>query len=118
MKLNYFAFIKKLFLFTIIVVVLGTGVTYLLPHEYISPAIPFLYIFFFAATMLVHYVLLQVSVKKVGNFVNYFMLMTFGKFIFFLSIVLLYALVRREDAAQFIIPCFMTIIRNNCWIIT
>jgi hypothetical protein len=89
------------------VVVLGTGVTYLLPHEYISPAIPFLYIFFFAATMLVHYVLLQVSVKKVGNFVNYFMLMTFGKFIFFLSIVLLYALVRREDAAQFIIAFFI-----------
>ena len=38
--------------------------------------------------MLVHYVLLQVSVKKAGSFINYFMLMTFGKLIFFLSIVM------------------------------
>jgi len=107
MKLNYFAFIKKLFLFTIILAIPGTGAIYLLPAKYVSPSIPFLYVFFFAATMLVHYVLLQVSVKKAGSFINYFMLMTFGKLIFFLSIVMVYALIRREDAAQFIIAFFI-----------
>ena len=107
MKLNYLVFLKKLFLFTIILAIIGTGTVYLLPDEYVSPSIPFLYVFFFSATMLVHYVLLQVSVKKAGSFINYFMLMTFGKLIFFLSIVMLYALIRREDAAQFIIAFFI-----------
>ena len=107
MKLNYLAFLKKLIIYTLILAVAGFGVTYLLPDNYISPTLPFLYVFFFSATLLVHYVLLQVSLKKASSFVNYFMLMTFGKLIFFLSIVMAYALLRREDAAQFIIAFFI-----------
>lgn len=107
MKLNYLAFLKKLIIYTLILAVAGFGVTLLLPDNYISPTLPFLYVFFFSATLLVHYVLLQVSLKKASSFVNYFMLMTFGKLIFFLSIVMAYALLRREDAAQFIIAFFI-----------
>ena len=107
MKLNYLAFLKKLIIYTLILAVAGFGVTYLLPDNYISPTLPFLYVFFFSATLLVHYVLLQVSLKKASSFINYFMLMTFGKLIFFLSIVMTYALLRREDAAQFIIAFFI-----------
>ena len=106
MKLNYLAFIKKLFLYTVFIAVIGAAAAYLLPANYITPTLPFLYVFFFAATLLVHYVLLQVSLKKASSFINYFMLLTFGKLIFFLSIVLAYALLRREDAAQFIIAFF------------
>ena len=107
MKLNYLAFIKKLFLYTVFIAVIGVAAAYLLPANYITPTLPFLYVFFFAATLLVHYVLLQVSLKKASSFINYFMLLTFGKLIFFLSIVLAYALLRREDAAQFIIAFFV-----------
>ena len=107
MKLNYLAFIKKLFLYTVFIAVIGAAAAYLLPANYITPTLPFLYVFFFAATLLVHYVLLQVSLKKASSFINYFMLLTFGKLIFFLSIVLAYALLRREDAAQFIIAFFV-----------
>ena len=106
MQLNYLAFFKKLFIFTIILALIGTGIVYLIPDHFVSPTIPFLYLFFFSATMVVHYVLLQVSLKKASSFVNYFMLLTFGKLIFFLSIVMLYALLRREDATQFIIAFF------------
>ena len=107
MKLNYLAFLKKLFIYTLILAAVGVGVAYLLPDNYITPTLPFLYVFFFSATLLVHYVLLQVSLKKASSFINYFMLMTFGKLIFFLSIVMAYALLRREDAAQFIIAFFI-----------
>lgn len=107
MKLNYLAFIKRLFIFTLILAVAVTGITYLLPASYITPTLPYLFVFFFSATLLVHYVLLQVAMKKVSSFVNYFMLLTFGKLIFFLSIVMAYALLRREDAAQFIIAFFV-----------
>ena len=107
MKLNYLIFLKKLIIYTLVLAFVGFGVTYLLPDNYISPTLPFLYVFFFSATLLVHYVLLQVSLKKASSFINYFMLMTFGKLIFFLSIVMTYALLRREDAAQFIIAFFI-----------
>ncbi len=107
MKFNYHSFLKKLIIFTLVVAAAGTLVAYLLPQEYITPTLPFLYVFFFASTLLVHYVLLQVSLKKVSSFINFFMLLTFGKLIFFLSIVLVYALLRREDAAQFIIAFFI-----------
>lgn len=106
MQLNYLAFIKRLFVFTIILAIIGTGIAYLLPDKYVSPTLPFLFLFFFSATMVVHYVLLQVSLKKASSFINYFMLLTFGKLIFFLSIVMLYALLRREDATQFILAFF------------
>lgn len=107
MKLNYLDFIKSLFLYTLILAAIGYGIVYLLPDEYVTPTLPFLYLFFFSATLLVHYVLLKVAQKRTANFINYFMLLTFGKLIFFLSIVLLYALLRREDAAQFIITFFV-----------
>lgn len=107
MKLNYLAFTRKLFLFTVVVALFVSIVAYFLPENYVTPTLPYLFVFFFSATMVVHYVLLQVSLKKTGSFVNYFMLMTFGKLIFFLSIVMAYALLRREDAAQFIISFFV-----------
>lgn len=107
MKLNYTTFLKKLFLFTLILALLGTGVAYLLPDEFVSPTLPYLYVFFFSATLLVHFVLLQVAVKKASSFVNYFMLLTFGKLMFFLTIVLVYALARKEDAVQFILAFFI-----------
>ena len=107
MKLNYIDFVKKLFIYTLIIVVIGTGISWMLPAGYITPTLPFLYVFFFSATMVVHYVLLQVSLKKASSFINYFMLLTFGKLIFFLSIVLAYGLLRREDAAPFTIAFFI-----------
>ena len=106
MKLNYYTFLKKLFLYTVVLVALGVLIIYFLPPNYISPTIPYLYVFFFSVTMLVHYILLQVSIKKAANFINYFMLLTFGKLIFFLSVVLAYALINRDDLVQFVVAFF------------
>lgn len=107
MSLNYVSFTKKLIVFTLIVAAVGSGIAYLLPDQYVTPTLPFLYVFFFAVTLLIHYVLLQVSVKRAASFINYFMLLTFGKLMFLLSIVLVYALVRREDATSFIMAFFI-----------
>lgn len=107
MSLNYISFTKKLLVFTLILAACGTGAAYLLPDTYVTPTLPFLYVFFFAATLLVHYILLQVSRKRAASFINYFMLLTFGKLMFFLSIVLVYALVFRDDATPFIIAFFI-----------
>lgn len=107
MALNYTKFLKKLILFTIAVAVMGTVITYFLPIGFVSPTLPFLYVFFFSVTMLVHYILLKVSLKRPASFINLFMLLTFGKLIFFLSIIIIYSFSFRDDAVPFIIAFFI-----------
>ena len=107
MQFNLVTFLRKLIVFTIIIGAAGFGVVQLLPSEYITPTLPFLYVFFFALTIIVHYVLLQVSKKRTTQFSNYFMLLTFGKLIFLLSIILVYFLLYREDALPFAIAFFI-----------
>ena len=107
MKNLYLIFLKKLLLFTLILALVGYSFTFLLPENYITPTLPFLFVFFFAATLVVHYILLKVSEKKTSGFINFFMLVTFGKLMFFLTIILAYALLNREDAIPFIIAFFI-----------
>jgi len=107
MKNLYLVFLKKLLIFTIVIAVVGYIFTMYLPANYITPTLPFLYVFFFAATLVVHYILLKVSEKKTPGFINYFMLVTFGKLIFYLTIILAYALLNRTDAIPFILAFFI-----------
>lgn len=107
MKNLYLLFLKKLLIFSIILALGGYFLTFLLPDDYITPTLPFLFVFFFATTLVVHYILLKVSEKKTPGFINFFMLVTFGKLIFFLTIILAYALLNRTDAVPFIIAFFI-----------
>ena len=107
MKSKHIDFLKKLMIFTIILAFAGYFITIFLPDEYISPTTPFLYLFFVSSTAIVHNVLLKISSEKPTGFTNYFMLLTFGKLIFFLTIILVYSLLNRDDAPQFIIAFFI-----------
>ena len=103
MQPKYLDFLKKLLIFTIILALAGYFLTYLLPEKFISPTLPALFIFFFSVTGVVHYVLLRISVKRPNSFINYFMLLTFGKLMFYLSIILIYSLIKRDEAVSFIL---------------
>jgi hypothetical protein len=107
MKHKYIDFLKKLFIYTILLAVGGFLSVYLLPEQFISPALPYLFFFFFSVTLIVHLILLKVSQKKTGGFINFFMLLTFGKLLFFLTIIIVYALLNRSDAVRFIISFFI-----------
>ena len=98
MKSKHIDFLKKLMIFTIILAFAG---------YFITITIPFLYLFFVSSTAIVHNVLLKISSEKPTGFTNYFMLLTFGKLIFFLTIILVYSLLNRDDAPQFIITFFI-----------
>lgn len=107
MKFNLVTFLRKLIIFTLIIGAAGYGVVQFVPAEYITPTLPFLYVFFFSVTILVHYVLMLVSNKRTTQFSTYFMLLTFGKLIFFLSIILIYFLLHRDDVLPFAIAFFI-----------
>ncbi len=107
MKFNLHIFLRKLLIFTIIIGVAGFGIVQFIPAEYVTPTLPFLLAFFFSVTILVHYTLMQVSKKRTLQFSNYFMLVTFGKLIFFLTIILVYFLLNRKDVLPFAISFFI-----------
>jgi hypothetical protein len=107
MQLKLFGFLRKLLIFTLVLAIIGYFVTRFLPENYITPTLPYLYLFFFAITLVVHYILLKISLKKNTRFINYFMLLTFGKLIFFLSMIIVYALIYRDDALPFVISFFI-----------
>lgn len=107
MKLRYVDFLKKLLIYSFILAIAGFLTASFLPEPYITPALPYLFFFFFSVTLIVHLILLKVSQKKGSGFINFFMLLTFGKLLFFLTIILIYALLNRADAVRFILSFFV-----------
>lgn len=107
MNQQFHVFVIRLFIFTLIVAVIGFVAFYFLPANYYTPAFPYLLIFFAAVTMIVHKLILNALEKRPSKFVNYFMLTTFGKMFFFLIVMVLYALINREDAVRFIVIYFI-----------
>lgn len=107
MKLNYISFLRKLIVFTLICAVIGYGIIFFLPPGFTTPTLPYLFLFFFSITTLVHFILLKVSQNRATNFTNIFMLLTFGKLMLFLSIILVYLFLFKDDAVQFVLAFFI-----------
>ncbi|OQX78633.1 MAG: hypothetical protein B6D64_06145 [Bacteroidetes bacterium 4484_276] len=78
-----------------------------LPAIYISPAIPWIIIFFLIITLSIFYFQLMASIKRVSKFVNVFMVAIGLKLIAFLIIIALYAFLNKADAINFIISFFI-----------
>jgi len=107
MKLSFLQFLRNLAIFTIIIALVGCVVVYFLPDNYISPVIPYLFLFFFVVTLLVHFILLKATGKRFAKFVPYFMLATTLKLFLYAVVLLLYTFTHRADAINFIISFFI-----------
>lgn len=107
MNKQYFVFIRNLILFSIVLAVVIYLFTLIIPESFITPVLPYLFVFFFSVTLLVHYFLHKVSQKKHNSFIRMFMLLSFGKLLFFLLVMILYAFIFRSDAKAFIIDFFL-----------
>lgn len=70
---------------------------------YFSPAIPWLLIFFVVIYNLVYYLQLKSTQSRSAKFVNIALLSTGFKLLLFMMILVAYALLNRDDAANFII---------------
>ncbi|MBN3035296.1 MAG: hypothetical protein JW861_06895 [Bacteroidales bacterium] len=103
-----FGFSMKRFLirltFLTLLIAAATYIAFrLLPPSYVTPALPGIILFFYVTTVLVHWILLKASHSRFERFVNWFMLLTVGKLILFLTLILVYSLINREDAVAFIL---------------
>lgn len=107
LKKYYKAFVIRVLIVTVAISVLYALAILYLPAEYISPAIPWIIIFFLIITLSIFYYQLMASIKRVSKFVNVFLIAIGLKLIAFLVIIALYAFINKADAINFIISFFI-----------
>lgn len=103
----FFIFVRKLILFTVVLTIIVYAIRYFLPLPWRTPALPYLIPFFFAANVVVHYILLKASEKKFSRFVNYYLAGTFSKLMLYIIVLLIYVYFHRADALAFTVTFFL-----------
>lgn len=97
------SFIVKLTGITLVLTLVGWLVfNFLLPQFYL-PAFPFLLIFFFVSTLLIHSYQLKLAKKDIGKFARNNMLITFIKLIVYSILAILYIAFDKENAVPFVV---------------
>ncbi len=99
-------FLKKTSIIAIILFAVYFVLFYLIPTKYISPAIPAIIIFFTILTTSVFYYQIKASLKRTSKFVNFFLIATALKLLLFLALVVIYSLLNKADAVNFILSFF------------
>ena len=74
---------------------------------HISPAYPYILIFFYLITLLVIVILGKSMQKRIGYFVNSYMIVTFVKLIFFSLVIVAYLFTNKADAIPFVVTFFV-----------
>jgi len=100
-------FVKRLIIITVLLVLISLTLMYSFSSEYISPALPFIPVFFLATTSMMHTMLTKAMEKKVNQFINTFLLLSMASLFFYIVVMVAYAFAFRSDAVQFIISFFI-----------
>lgn len=107
MKSDYLQYLKKLLIYSAIIAVIAFVLAFFLPDNFVSPAMPFLLVFFVAVSLLTHYFVLKTMVKRMSLFVNFFMISIFVKLIIYIAIIVIYGLMNKYDMIPFVITFFV-----------
>ncbi len=99
----YLSFLRRLLIFSIILGLLATGIRFLVPARTITPALPFLFLFFIAVTLTGYYFIIRSAYTKFIRFINSYLLVTVVKLFLFVGVIFFYLLHNRQDAAPFAI---------------
>jgi phosphoglycerol transferase MdoB-like AlkP superfamily enzyme len=100
-------FIVNLLVFSVILGAIAFTLSFFLTENYFSPALPFLFPFFFAVTILVFGFLLKSAATKFNRFVNRFMMATFLKLMVYMAVLVVYVFTHKYDAIPFILSFFI-----------
>jgi len=99
-------FILKLAGITIAIAAIGWLVFSFFLAKYYLPILPFLLLFFFVVTILIHAYQLKLEKKDIGNFARSNMLITFFKLILYSIIAVVYIAFDTGNAIVFVV-CLM-----------
>lgn len=100
-------FTRGFTIFSVSILMISLAVYLWLPQVHITPVYPYVVLFFYAITILIFRLLDKTRKEKISKFTNTYMLVNFGKLIFFSIIIFVYAIFNRADAVPFIITFFI-----------
>lgn len=100
------SFIIKLTAITLGIALIGWLVFSIFLSEYYLPVLPFLLLFFFVTTILIHAYQLSLAKKDIGKFARSNMLITFFKLIIYSIVAVIYIAVDAKNAIPFVV-CLM-----------
>jgi hypothetical protein len=107
MKRPAFAFLRNLLVFSVILYLLSLLITRFLPSSWVTPAMPWLFVFFFLATLFIRYVLGNIPAARMSRFINFYLIITTVKLLVYFAVMIVYAFLNRSDAVPFIITFFI-----------
>ena len=99
-------FVVKLSGLTLFIALIGWLIFSIFLPEYYLPVLPFLLIFFFVVTILIHNYQLKLAKKSMAKFTRSSMLVTFFKLVLYSVVAVVYIALDTENAIPFVI-CLM-----------
>jgi hypothetical protein len=98
---------RRLILVTFAAGIMALALYFILPSTWFSSSLPFLFVFYYACS-LISYILLDRSIrKKINRFISVFMLTTAVKLFLYVAVMIIYAFVNRKDAIPFLLNFFV-----------
>lgn len=107
MKSDYIHYLKKLLIYSAVIAIFSFILAFFLPEQYVSPAMPFILVFFIAVSLLTHYFVLRTLTKRMSQFVNFFMIAIFVKLLIYIVIIVVYGLMNTKDLIPFVVTFFL-----------
>ena len=97
----YINFLKNLLIFSLIIVIIYIVLSYSIPGRWLSIALPFLFPFYIATTLISCHLVLRALHNHFNTFVNRYMLITAIKLVWYAIILVLYIVFFPADAIPF-----------------
>jgi predicted neutral ceramidase superfamily lipid hydrolase len=104
---GYLTFLRQILIFSFFLGLIATGIAILAPVRYITPALPYLFLFFISVTLVGYYFVLRSVNAKFIRFINSYLLVTVVKLFLFIGVIFFYLWHHRQDAAPFAISFFV-----------
>jgi len=103
MKKNFFKFIKGLTLYTLLIFILGAILFLTVFKNYFLAILPFVLLFYYISTLVLHKFMLQISQKDISRFSFKFMMLSLIKMFIYIIFGVLYIVIDEENAVIFLI---------------
>ena len=100
------SFMIRLLALTAFMEIIALGWWFAMPPQWVTDTLPVLPIFFMSITFLIHKGLVSAVGLRPQQFVTRFMLITTIKLLSFMALLLVYALMFKDDAIQFLLSFF------------
>ena len=103
MQKDFLSYLKKIFIFSLLIVLIIIVIYSFIPKEYYTCLLPFIAIFFLVLTSTAHYILIKNTYNNPAKFIRWFMSASTIKLIVHLMIMLVYAINYKTNAKIFIL---------------